>query len=56
MFSKYKKKILLSVTFGAIVFLAFSIYADFGNLLVSFSKFNWYWLPAVLALSFLHLL
>ncbi|MFZ4591374.1 MAG: lysylphosphatidylglycerol synthase transmembrane domain-containing protein, partial [Ignavibacteria bacterium] len=52
MFSKYKKKILLSVTFGALVFLAFSIYADFGNLLVSFSKFNWYWLPAVLALSF----
>lgn len=52
MFSKYKKKILLSVTFGATVFLTFSIYADLGNLLVSFSKFNWYWLPAVLALSF----
>jgi uncharacterized protein (TIRG00374 family) len=52
MFSKYKKKILLSVTFGAIVFLAFSIYADFGNLLISFSKFNWYWLPVILSLSF----
>lgn len=52
MFSKYKKKILLSVSFGALVFLAFSIYADFGNLLLSFSKFNWYWLPVVLALSF----
>ena len=51
MFSKYKKKILLSVTFGAIVFLAFSIYADFGNLLISFSKFNWYWLPLILSLS-----
>lgn len=52
MFSKYKKKILLSVSFGAIVFLGFSIYADFGNLLVAFSKFNWYWLPVVFALSF----
>ena len=52
MFSKYKKKILLSVTFGAIVFLAISIYADFGNLLISFSKFNWYWLPVILSLSF----
>jgi len=52
MFSKYKKKILLSVSFGALVFLGFSIYADFGNLLISFSKFNWYWLPVVLALSF----
>jgi len=51
MFSKYKKKILLYVTFGAIVFLVFSIYADFGNLLISFSKFNWYWLPLILSLS-----
>lgn len=52
MFSKYKKKILLSVSFGALVFLGFSIYADFGNLLIAFSKFNWYWLPVVFALSF----
>lgn len=52
MFKKYKKKILLSVSFGAVVFLAFSVYADFGNLLDSFSKFNWLWFPLVLAFSF----
>ena len=52
MFSKYKKKILLSVVFGAVIYLAFSIYADFDKLLISFGKFNWWWLPLILALSF----
>ena len=52
MFSKYKKKILLSVSFGAVVFLAFSFYADFNNLLEAFSRFNWVWFPLVLLLSF----
>lgn len=52
MFSKYKKKILLSVSFGAVVFLAFSFYADFSNLLDAFSQFNWVWFPLVLFLSF----
>ena len=51
MFRKYKKKILISVTFGAVIFLAFSIYADFGNLIDSFSKFNWLWFPLVLTFS-----
>jgi uncharacterized protein (TIRG00374 family) len=52
LFSKYKKKILLSVVFGAVIYLAFSIYADFDKLLISFGKFNWWWLPLILALSF----
>lgn len=52
MFKKYKKKILLSVSLGAVIFLAFSIYADFGNLLIAFTKFSWIWFPVVLALSF----
>ena len=52
MFSKYKKKILLSVIFGALIYLIFSIYADFDKLLISFGKFNWIWLPVILALSF----
>lgn len=52
MFKKYKKKILLSVSLGAVIFLAFSIYADFSNLLAAFSKFSWIWFPVVLALSF----
>jgi uncharacterized protein (TIRG00374 family) len=52
LFSKYKKKILLSVVFGAVIYLAFSIYADFDKLLISFGKFNWWWLPLILAFSF----
>ena len=51
MFSKYKKKILISVAFGAIVFLAFSIYADFDKLMKTFSEFNWWYFPIILALS-----
>jgi glycosyltransferase 2 family protein len=52
LFSKYKKKILISVIFGAVIYLAFSIYADFDKLLISFGKFNWWWLPLILAFSF----
>jgi uncharacterized protein (TIRG00374 family) len=52
LFSKYKKKILISVIFGALIYLVFSIYADFDKLIVSFGKFNWFWLPFILALSF----
>jgi uncharacterized protein (TIRG00374 family) len=51
MFSKYKKKILLSVAFGAVIFLAFSIYADFDMLLIAFGEFNWFYFPLILALS-----
>ena len=52
MFSKYKKKILISVAFGALVFLAFSIYADFDKLMKTFQEFNWMYLPLILALTF----
>lgn len=52
MFAKYKKKILLSVAFGAVVFLGFSIYADFDQLIKTFGEFNWFYFPVILALSF----
>lgn len=51
MFSKYKKKILVSVAFGAIVFLGFSIFADFDKLVKTFGEFNWIYFPLVLLLS-----
>lgn len=54
MFNKYKKKILISIAIGAIVYLAFSIYADFDKLLNSFVNFNWLWLPVILSLSFMN--
>lgn len=52
MFSKYKKRILYSVILGAAVFLAFSIYADFDNLMRAFSEFNWIYFPIVLILTY----
>lgn len=52
MFSKYKKKILISVAFGALVFLGFSIYADFDKLIKTFREFSWIYFPLVLAFSF----
>lgn len=52
MFSKYKKKILTSVIFGALIFLAFSIYADFDNLLKAFEEFNWLYFPLIVMLTY----
>ena len=52
MFSKYKKKILTSVALGALVFLAFSIYADFDNLMNAFREFNWLYFPLILLLTY----
>jgi uncharacterized protein (TIRG00374 family) len=54
LFKKYKRKILISCAAGALVFLAFSIYADFDKLLVAFAEFNWWWYPVILALSFVN--
>jgi glycosyltransferase 2 family protein len=54
LFNKYKKKILISIAIGALVYLAFSIYADFEKLLSVFINFNWFWLPIILALSFMN--
>jgi glycosyltransferase 2 family protein len=54
LFKKYKKKILISIAFGAVVYLAFSVYADFDKLISAFGNFNWFWLPLILTLSFLN--
>lgn len=54
MFSKYKKKILFSAVAGAVIFLAFSVYADFDKLLDAFGEFNWLFFPLILALSFMN--
>ena len=54
MFRKFRKKILYSVIFAAVIFLAISIFADFGKLLSAFGKFNWLWLPLILGLAFLN--
>jgi uncharacterized protein (TIRG00374 family) len=53
---KLKKKILLSVVIGGILYLAFTIYADFNQVVNTFTRFNWLLLPALLVLSFLNYL
>ena len=52
MFNKYKKRIIISIVFGALVFLGLSIYANFDELLVAFGQYNWLMFPLVLLLSF----
>lgn len=52
MFHKYKKKIIFSIVFGAIVFLGLSIYANFDELIIAFSTYNWLMFPVILLLSF----
>ncbi|MBS1517389.1 MAG: flippase-like domain-containing protein [Bacteroidetes bacterium] len=54
MFRKYKKKILFSIAFGALVFLGFSIYADFDKLINTFGEFNWYYFPLIISLTYLN--
>ncbi len=52
MFQKYKKKIIYSIVFGALVYLALSIYAKFDELLAAFGMFFWWVFPIALVLSF----
>lgn len=47
---------MFSVVFGALVYLAISLYADLGNLISAFSLFKWYWLPVILIFSFINYL
>jgi glycosyltransferase 2 family protein len=52
--SKLRKKIFFSLAFGGALYLAFTIYADYEQVLNSFSKFNLLLLPLLLLLSFLN--
>lgn len=46
-----RKRILLSISLAAIIYLAFIIYVDYQKIAESFSKFNWWLIPVLLALS-----
>jgi len=54
LFSKLKKKILLSLIIAAIVYLTFTIYADYQKVISAFGEFNWMLLPILLFLSLLN--
>ncbi len=40
---------MYSLAFGALVFIALTIYADLDNLIAAFAQFDWIWAPVILA-------
>lgn len=56
MIEKVKKNIFISMAIAAMLYLGFMVYADYKNVLAAFMKFNWYWLPVILLLTFLNYL
>lgn len=52
MLEKLKKKIFISLAIAGILYLAFTIYADYKQVAEVFSKFNWLLFPLLLLLSF----
>lgn len=54
MTKKIKHRIFISIALAGIVYLAFSIYADFNQVISSFKYFNWFLLPILLFLSLLN--
>lgn len=51
MIEKTKKKILISLIFAGLIYLAFAIYGDFDKLKQAFLLFPWYIYPILLLLS-----
>jgi uncharacterized protein (TIRG00374 family) len=49
-----KKKILISTAFAGLLYLGFTIYADFNQVARVFKEFNWLLLPILLILSLLN--
>lgn len=56
MLDKVKKNIFISLGVAAVIYMAFTVYADFDQVLSAFINFNWVWLPVILLLSFLNYL
>ena len=51
MLQKIRNRILISIALAAIIYIAFTIYADYEKVLNSFKNFNWILLPILLLLS-----
>ena len=54
MLKKLKQKVIVSIVIAGVLYLAFTIYADFTNVVDAFKKFNLLLLPVLLLLSFLN--
>ena len=48
---KIRKRIFITIALAAIIYIAFTIYADYEKVLNSFKNFNWILLPVLLLLS-----
>jgi glycosyltransferase 2 family protein len=53
---KVKKHILISIAAAGLLYLGFTIYADFNSVASAFKTFNWFLIPVLLSLSFLNYL
>jgi glycosyltransferase 2 family protein len=51
---KLKKKIFISLAIAGLLYLSFTIYADYQQVAKAFSKFNWLLFPLLLCLSFMN--
>lgn len=56
MIDKIRKKILISTAIAGLVYLGFTVYADFGLVADAFKNFNWFLLPILLFLSLINYL
>ena len=54
MLKKLKQRVLLSIVLAGLIYLAFTVYANFTQVLQAFGLFNWLLLPLLLLLSFLN--
>jgi uncharacterized membrane protein YbhN (UPF0104 family) len=52
--NKIKKNILTTILIAAVLYLGFTIYADFNKVISAFARFDWMLLPLLLLLSFLN--
>lgn len=52
MLKNIRNRIFISIAIAAFIYLAFTIYADYREVISSFNKFNWILLPVLLLLSF----
>ena len=51
---KLRGRLLISLVFGAVVFIGLSAYADFSDVLDGLGEFKWRYLPLVLGLTSLN--
>lgn len=53
---KIKRNIFISIILAALIYLGFSLYADFDLVLTALSVFNWLLIPLILSLTYLNYL